>query len=106
MDEVIGKELFDELARTGGLSLSAEESRDLRDEMNRQMEIIRRLEAIPLDAHLKPVIHGNPYPQDIRCGLREDDQIPFPDPADIIGQAPLSREGYIVSPDVPHQKIG
>ena len=106
LSEVIGCELFDELARTGGITLSPEEAEDLREEMNRQMQIIRQLEAIPLDDRICPVIHGNPFPAEVRCGLREDEWIPFPDPRAIPGQAPVSRDGYFVSPDVPHQKIG
>jgi len=106
MDEVIGKKVFDELARTGGISLTPEESEDLRSEMNRQMNIIRQLEAIPLDDRLSPVVRGNPYPLNVRCGLRKDEWAPFADPSDIVNQAPVSRDGFIVSPDVPHQKIG
>lgn len=106
MDEVIGKELFDELAQTGGIRLSSGEAEDLREEMNRQMQIIRQLEAIPLDDQVRPVVHGNPFPPEVRCGLREDEWIRFSDPAAILGQAPASRDGYFISPDVLHQKIG
>ena len=103
MDDVISKELFDELDKTAMIGLSPEERESLRAEMNRQMAVIRLLETIPLDENIRPVIHGNPYPEDIRAGLREDVPVPFEDAAAIIAGAPRSREGYIVSPDVPHQ---
>lgn len=106
MDEIITKELFDELAATGGILFQPEEAEALRKEMNRQMAVIRQLDHIPLDGSLPPVIHGNPYPQEIRCGLREDEWVRFDNASGIIAEVPCSREGYIVSPDVPHQKIG
>lgn len=106
MKEVITKPMFDELARTGALELSADEAERLRLEMNRQMRIIRQLEVIPLDEQLSPVIHGNPYPPGIRCEPRTDEWHPFDNAAGILAQVPRTAEGYIVSPDVPHQRIG
>lgn len=105
MEEEITKSMFEILARTGALALSEDESERLRCEMNRQMRIIHRLEAIPLDDNLDPVIHGNPYPKDIRCGLRQDIPVPFDNASGILAQVPHTIDGYIVSPDVPHQKI-
>lgn len=106
MQEVISKEIFDELVRTGRIGLEPEEAETLRREMNRQMDVIRQLEAIPLEEKVQPVIHGNPYPEAICCGLREDIINPFVNASAIICEAPLSIDGYIVSPDVAHQKIG
>ena len=106
MQEVIGKETFDELVRTGRIGTDPEEAEALRLEMNRQMDVIRQLEAIPLEDMVRPVIHGNPYPEALRCGLREDIVKPFENVSAIIHEAPLSRDGYIVSLDVAHQKIG
>lgn len=106
MQEVIDKETFNELVRTGRIGLDPEEAESLRLQMNRQMDIIRQLEAIPLEETVRPVIHGNPYPKAIRCELREDIVRPFDDVSAIINAVPLSRDGYIISPDVNHQKIG
>ena len=106
MQEVISKEIFNELVRTGRIGMDPEEAETLRFEMNRQMDVIRQLEAIPLEEVVKPVVHGNPYPKEIRCELREDIVKPFDDASVIIAAAPLSRDGYIVSPDVAHQRIG
>ncbi len=106
MTERVSRTLFQELAKTGALNISPEESETLRAELNEQLEVIRQLESIPLDETLPPVIHGNPYPPEIRCELREDEWEPFAYPSEIIAQAPLSREGFIVSPDVAHIKLG
>ena len=106
MDEMITEAEFWELARTGRIGMDPEEAGSLRAELNRQMHVIRQLEAIPLDAAIRPAIHGNPYPEELRCGLREDRCLPFDNAAGIVGQAPVSRDGYIVSPDTAHLKIG
>ncbi len=106
MNEVIDKRTFASLMATGGIELSKSEAENLRRELNRQMSVIRQLEAIPLDDDIHPVIHGNPYPEVIRCGLREDIPCPFENSPAIIAQAPVSRDGFIISPDIPHQKIG
>ncbi len=106
MEEVISKKTFAQLAAVGGIELTAGEAEDLRGEMNRQMRVIRQLEAIPLEEHITPVIHGNPYPEAVRCGLREDIPRPFGNSDGIIAQAPSVRDRCFVSPDVQHQRIG
>ncbi len=106
MDEIINSELFNKLAKTAGLLLTDHEADLLRKEMNRQMDVIRQLEAIPLHGELKPVVHGNPYPEKIRCNLRADEWKPYENAAGIVREAPKSRDGYVISPDIPHQKIG
>ena len=105
-ESVITKADFAALTRTAAINLSDEEAEQLRMEMNRQMGIIRQLESIPLEEGLAPVIHGNPYPEEIRCELRVDEIHPFDNAARILTQAPRSKDGYFVSPDVPHQRIG
>ena len=99
MKETVGRTLFDELAKTGALKIPPGEAEALRAELNAQLEVIRQLNSIPLDAALPPVVHGNPYPPEIRCTLREDEWTPFGNPGEIIAQFPLSREGYAVSPE-------
>ena len=104
--DFIEKKLFDELVHTAAIDLNPSEMSSLWKELNAQMKIIRQLEAIPLDETISPVILGNPYPPEIRADLREDEISPFRDPEAIIWQAPVVSDGYIVSPDVPHQRIG
>ena len=103
--EAVSKEMFDELLRVGALKISPEEAELLRADLNGQLMVIQLLDSIPLDAGLSPVVHGNPYPEEIRCSLREDVPCVFDRPGDILARAPLSREGFFVSPDVPHQKL-
>lgn len=97
--------LLDELAETGRLKLSPEERVSFLAELDEQLDVIRQLDVIPLEKTIRPVIHGNPYPPEIRCELREDEWIPFESPEKIIAQAPLSRDGCIVSPDNTSEKL-
>ncbi len=106
MEEAVSKTLFCELAKTGALALSPDEGEELRAELNGQLDVLRQLESIPLDESLPPVIHGNPYPPHIRCELRADEWNPFETPEFIIAQAPLVREGFIVSPEIITEEIG
>ena len=105
-EDVINADLFSELVQTAASCLKHDETETLRMELNREMDIIRQLESIPLDENVSPVIHGNPYPANIRCGLRQDEWIPFADPQSIVSRAPFSQDDFIVSPDVPHLRIG
>ncbi len=106
MKETITKEMFEDFCQVAELELTEEEAQSIRAKMNEQMKVIKELEAIPLDESLEPVIRGNPYPLEIQSSMRDDVWTPFDDPEAIIAQAPKSEEGYIVSPDVPHQKLG
>ncbi len=104
-DQLAALPVFNRLVQTAALNLKPDEAAQLLVDLNDQLKIIRQLEAIPLPQGLEAVIHGNPYPQEIRCELREDEWIPFENTAEIIAQAPLLRDDHIVSPDVPHQRI-
>lgn len=105
-ESIINQSVFDELIMTAAIELTPCEREYLRSELDKKMAVIRQLDAIPLDRSTSPVIHGNPYPAEIRCGLREDVWVPFENSAELIQQAPSSTENYIISPDVPHQRIG
>lgn len=104
-EQLIDDTLFQNLLQTAALKLSAEEAAILKKELNEQVKIIRQLDSIPLPEEIEPVIHGNPYPPEIRCELREDIYIPFENASEITAQTPLIQDGYIVSPDVPHRRI-
>ena len=84
--------IFNRLVQTAALKLSADEAAQLLADLNDQLKIIRQLEAIPLPQGIDAVIHGNPYPQEIRCELREDEWIPFENTAEITAQAPLLQD--------------
>lgn len=105
VEKPVDKKLFEELAQTGALKIPPDEAESLLDELNDRLTVIHQLETIPLEDAVRPVVHGNPYPPEIRCELRKDEWIPFAAPAEIIDRAPHSEEGYIVSPDVVHLSL-
>ena len=105
MTESVSQDMFASLTRTAALNLNPDEAERLRAEMNRQMAVIRRLEAIPLEDDLTPAVHGNPYPESIRAGLREDVPQDFANREGILEAVPRVKDGYIVSPDLSHRKL-
>ncbi len=105
MTESVSRDMFASLTRTAALDLNPDEAERLRGEMNRQMAVIRRLEAIPLEDDLTPAVHGNPYPESIRAGLREDIPQAFENREGILEAVPRVKDGYIVSPDLSHRKL-
>ncbi len=104
-DDKITKELFEEYVNVAEVELSAEEADSIYAKMNEQLKVIHQLLSIPHEAEYDPVIHGNPFPVEIQAPLREDVWVPFEHPEDILAAAPRTSDGYIVSPDVPHQKL-
>ena len=106
MEDKITNEMFEEFTRVAEVELTPEESKKILAEMRAQLTVIGNLAAIPIDDDLRPVIHGNPYPFEIRPALREDVWVPFENPQAILDQVPRTEDGYIISPDVAHQKIG
>jgi Asp-tRNA(Asn)/Glu-tRNA(Gln) amidotransferase C subunit len=73
--------------------------------LNKQLKAIHELEAIPLAADTPITSHGVPYSAAIVPPIREDQWSPYPDPQEILAQAPETEEGYIVVPDIPHTEI-
>ncbi len=99
MEEAISRELFDHLVHLAQLDMTPEEAEYLRRELNRQLEAVRKLEAIPLQEDVPITAHGIPYlPQD-RPALREDQPQTFPEARRLVELAPDAREGYFVVPD-------
>ena len=105
MTESVSRDMFASLTRTAAMDLNPDEAERLRAEMNRQMAVIRRLEAIPLEDDLTPAVHGNPYPESIRAELREDVPQDFANREGILEAVPRVKDGYIVSPDLSHRKL-
>ncbi len=102
----ITKEMLEEFTQVAEVALTKEEFSSILAKMNEQLQVINELTTIPHDEEFEPTIHGNPFPVAIQTPLREDVWTPFEHPEDIVAQAPRSQDGYIVSPDVPHQKLG
>lgn len=103
--DIITKEMFDSLVQVAEVELGAEEAEAIFTKMNEQIAVIEQLNAIPLEKELPAVVHGNPYPVEIRIPLREDVWKPFDNVEGILAEAPRTQDGYIVAPDVPHQKL-
>jgi Asp-tRNA(Asn)/Glu-tRNA(Gln) amidotransferase C subunit len=46
-----------------------------------------------------------PYTLETSPAIRDDEWQPYPDPEEILAQAPETEEGYIVVPEIPHQEL-
>ncbi len=105
MTDTITPEIFAHLVHLAALELTAEEAEYLRQELNNQLKVIRELEAIPLDADTPITSHGVPYTKGSTPALRDDAWAPYPNPQDILAQAPESEDGHFVVPDIPHEEL-
>lgn len=105
MDDIITQETFAHLVDLAALQLDAEEAEYLRKQLNNQLKAIHELEAIPLEEDVPITSHGVPYPPAISPAPRKDTWYPYPNPEDIIGQAPQAEDGYIIVPDIPHTDL-
>ncbi len=105
MTEEITREIFDKIVELAALELSEEESEYLRKELNNQLTSVAELAAIPLDEDTPIASHGVSYPDETSPEMREDKHDPFKNPEEILAQAPETQDGYIVTPDVPHEDL-
>jgi len=105
MKEYISRETFDHMVNLAALELGAEEAEYLLKQMNQQLQAIAELEAIPLDAEISATLHGVHYTPETSPAPRLDEWLPYPDPDEIIAQAPNSVDHYVVVPDIPHTTL-
>ena len=105
MSESISSELFAHLVDLAALQLTAEESEYLRRQLNNQLKAIHELEAIPIGEDVPITSHGVPYTAEISPTPRADTWLPFPNPQEILEQAPQAEDGYIIVPDIPHTNL-
>lgn len=105
MAEEITPEVFDHLVSLAALELDEKQAAYLRKELNKQLTAIHELEAIPLEKNMPITSHGVPYTLESSPALREDEWVPFEDPAEILSQSPETQDRYIVVPDIPHEKL-
>ena len=105
MTDQITPELFNHLVELAALELESDQGEYLRRELNNQLKAIHELEAIPLDEEVLPALHGTPFRAEISPELRPDDWQAFPNPDEILSQAPDLESGYIVVPDIPHTQL-
>jgi len=104
-EEEITPELFEHLVELAAFELSPEEAEYLRTELNKQLNAIHELEAVPLPPDTPITSHGVLYTQAISAPPREDHWQPFPHPEKLMAQAPETEDGYIVVPDIPHEEL-
>jgi aspartyl-tRNA(Asn)/glutamyl-tRNA(Gln) amidotransferase subunit C len=102
MNDTITQEMFAHLVDLAALQLDAEEAEYLRQQLNNQLKAIHELEAIPLEEDVPITSHGVPYTPTTSPAPRDDTWYPYPNPEDILGQAPQAEDGYIIVPDIPH----
>jgi aspartyl-tRNA(Asn)/glutamyl-tRNA(Gln) amidotransferase subunit C len=105
MTETITPETFSHLVSLAALQLTPEEGEYIRQQLNNQLKAIYELEAIPLDEDVPVTSHGVPYTVQISPPPREDTWYPYPNPEDILGQAPETEDGYIIVPEIPHTDL-
>lgn len=105
MSEAITPEIFNHLVDLAALALDPQEAEYVRKQLNNQLKAIQELEAIPLDGKISTTSHGVPYTAAISPALREDEWRPYPNPQDILIQAPETSDSYIVVPDIPHTTL-
>lgn len=104
--ESITPEVFAHLVRLGELELTPQESEYLRAQLNGQLRAVREMAAIVVDPETPITTHGVPYTEAARPPLRDDQVEVCPDSEAIVAQAPQTRDGYILVPDIPHTDLG
>ncbi|MBE9474436.1 MAG: aspartyl/glutamyl-tRNA amidotransferase subunit C [Chloroflexi bacterium] len=104
-EQPITLDLFNRLVELAALELSQEEAEYLRQELNNQMKAIDELEAIPLGKETAITSHGVPYTAEITPETRSDKWIACPNPEEILAQAPETKDGYVIVPDIPHTDL-
>lgn len=105
MTESISFEVFSHLVGLAALELDPAEAEYLHRQLNNQLKAIQELEAIPLDESVPVTSHGVPYTVATSPVPREDVWLPYPDPGEILEQAPLVDDGYLIVPDIPHTDL-
>ena len=104
-NQPITPQLFEQLVRLAALELSPQEAELLRQELNNQMKAIDELEAISLSEETPITSHGVPYTAEITPEARSDEWIACPNPEEILAQAPETKDGYVIVPDIPHTDL-
>lgn len=106
MIEEITREIFEKLVELAALELGEEEGEYIRQQLNNQLTAITELAAVPLPEGTPLAAHGVPYTPEISPKERQDRHNPFPNPAGILEIAPETEDGYIITPEIPHEDLG
>ena len=105
MTEEMTPEIFQHMVKLAALELEPTEAEYLRKQLNNQLNAVHELKAIPVDDSIPPARHGVPFPREISATPRKDEWNPYPNPDDILAQAPQTEDRYYVVPEIPHTKL-
>ncbi len=105
MTEEISRETFDHLVHLAALELNSQEAEYLHKQLNLQLKSINELQSIPVGEDVPPARHGVPFPPEISAPPRKDEWLPYPDPDQILKQAPQTEDRYFVVPEIPHTRL-
>ncbi len=105
MTEEITVDIFTKLVSLAALELNPEESEYLREQLNNQLRAVHELESIPLTDDVPLARHGVPFPVEFSPKLREDINIPFSQPDEIVARAPQTSENYFIVPETKHTTL-
>jgi len=101
----ISPELFEHLVGLAAIALDPTQSEYLRSELNKQLNVIEELKAIPIDESVPLASHGVVINAQNMPTLRLDEPRPSDHAKRIIAQSPESEDGYFVVPEIPHEDI-
>lgn len=101
----ISREIFEHLVKLAALELGEEEAQYLFIELNNQLSSIHELEAINIDENIPLASHGVPYTTDTSPPNRSDIWTACDEADAIIDQAPMTKERYIIVPNIPHTTL-
>jgi len=105
MADTISQEVFKHLVELAALELDVDEAEYLRRELNNQLKAIHELEAISIDDQIQITTHGIAYTHELSAPARDDVWNPYSFSDDIIKQAPVLDDDYIVVPEIPEQEL-
>ena len=105
MSASIDRQTFNHLVDLAAFELRTEEADYLFREMNKQINIIREMAAVPIDEDIILTTHGITYTPEISPDIRPDQCQPSDKAANILHQVPQSRDGYIIVPETPHTEL-
>jgi aspartyl-tRNA(Asn)/glutamyl-tRNA(Gln) amidotransferase subunit C len=104
-EEKISPELFEHLVDLAAIALDPTQSEYLRSELNKQLNVIEELKAIPIDESVPLASHGVVINARNMPALRRDEYKPSTHAERILEEAPENEDGYFVVPEIPHEDM-
>ena len=104
--ERLDRKTFDYLVELAALALEKEEADYIFAEMNKQIQTIEELLAIPIPEDSWQALHGVSFTPENSPELRQDVHTEFDDRQGLASQVPNWRDGYIYVPETTHTTLG